>query len=410
VTPAVQAPLATDPAPALTPSAGGTVARVAGWCFVLFAAALPVAMAPMNLAGGLCAVLTVAVWIGRPGPRWVRNPVDLPALVWLAAMGVATLFSIDRAASAASLGKGLIPWVTGLAAWHAADRRWGAAAITALLAAGSVAALIGVCRFVSAGSRFPARAIGFGGSWMTFGLQMMLLVSLALGIAITARGRGWRIGSLAVVLAGSLALAASFTRSAWLGLGAAVALMLGLRRPRALILLAVAAVVAYLVLPGDLGDRLRSAFDPTHPSNRERTMMWEAGASAFRAHPLTGVGLLDLRPVLDPYRSPMAAERPTHLHDSYLQALVTTGILGLIAFLALCVALVRAACVGPPGLRRATGLAAGVRLGVTAGAVGFLVAALFDHAFGDEPLLFLLFTLVGIAWAARGWGDEVRPA
>jgi O-antigen ligase len=411
VTQSVPVSYARGPASAATPSAAlGGLASVAGWCFVLFAAALPVAIAPMNLAGGLCAALTVVVWLSRPGPRWVRSPVDLPALAWLVAMAVATLLSIDRAASAASLGKGLIPWVTGLAAWHAADRRRGAAAIAALLVAGSVAALIGVSRFLSAGGRFPARAIGFSGSWMTFGLQMLLLVSLAAGIGITARGCGWRVGSLVAALAGTLGLAASFTRSAWLGLAAAVALILGLRRPRALVLLALAAVVAYAVLPGDLGDRLRSAFDPTHPANRERTMMWEAGASAFRAHPLTGVGLLDLRPVLDPYRSPLALERPTHLHDSYLQVAVTTGILGLIAFLALCVALVRSACVGPPGLRRATGLAAGVRLGVTAGAVGFLIAALFDHAFGDEPLLFLLFTLAGIAWAARGWHDAVDAA
>jgi O-antigen ligase len=113
--------------------------------------------------------------------------------------------------------------------------------------------------------------------------------------------------------------------------------------------------------------------------------------------------------MLDRYRSPMASEHPAHLHDSYLQVLVTTGCLGLVAFLALCVGLVRASGSGPPGLRRATGLAAGVRLGVTAGVAGFLVAALFDHAFGDEPLLFLVFTLAGVAWAARGWGDPEAP-
>ena len=46
----------------------------------MYAAALPVAMAPMNLAAGLCALATVAVWLARPGPRWARNPTDLPAL------------------------------------------------------------------------------------------------------------------------------------------------------------------------------------------------------------------------------------------------------------------------------------------------------------------------------------------
>jgi hypothetical protein len=34
---------------------------------------------------------------------------------------------------------------------------------------------------------------------------------------------------------------------------------------------------------------------------------------------------------------------------------------------------------------------------------GFLIAALFDHTFGDRTLVATLFTLAGIAWAARRW-------
>jgi len=52
------------------------------------------------------------------------------------------------------------------------------------------------------------------------------------------------------------------------------------------------------------------------------------------------------------------------------------------------------------------GLASGVRLGVTAALAGFLVAGLFEWNFGDEELLYQLYTLVGIAWASRAWRDE----
>ncbi len=37
--------------------------------------ALPVAMAPMNIAGGLCAALTLLVWLTRAGPRWEPRAV-----------------------------------------------------------------------------------------------------------------------------------------------------------------------------------------------------------------------------------------------------------------------------------------------------------------------------------------------
>jgi hypothetical protein len=74
-----------------------TLGTAAGWSFVLFAAALPVAMAPMNVAGALCAALTLIVWISRPGARWVLSPIDLPALAWLLTTVIATVFALDPA-------------------------------------------------------------------------------------------------------------------------------------------------------------------------------------------------------------------------------------------------------------------------------------------------------------------------
>ena len=389
----------------------GFLGRATGWSFVIFAAALPVAMAPMNLAAGLCATLTLAFWLMRPGPRRVRTPLDLPALAWLGAMGLATLAALDRASSAASLGKGLIPFVTGIVAWHAAERRRGAVAVATLLAVGSVVSLIGTARFLAAGGHFPAaRGIGFTGTWMTFSFQLLLLASLAAAIALTARERAWRLGALAAALLCGAGLVTSFTRSAWLGLTASLAIQLGLRKPRSLLVLAIVASVAYVALPGEFGDRLRSAFDAGHPGNRERTLMWEAGVRAFRDHPVTGVGLQNLTSLLERYNSPTASEHPAHVHSTYLQVALSTGTAGLLAFLVLCVALIRTSAAGPSGLRRGRGLGTGVRLGVTAGTVGFLFAALFDHAFGDEQLLFLLFTLAGIAWAARGWDADAGAA
>ena len=79
------------------------------------------------------------------------------------------------------------------------------------------------------------------------------------------------------------------------------------------------------------------------------------------------------------------------------------GLAGLAAFAWLVIGLFRAATRDLAPARRAGGLAAGMRLGVAAALAGFLVAGLFEWNFGDEELLYLLFTLVGLAWAARGW-------
>ena len=402
------APVADQPL-APTRRRNQALARAAGWSFVLFVAALPVATAPMSIGVGLCVTLTLLAWLTRSGPRRVSTPIDRPALACLLAMGLATLTALDRPASATNLAKGLIPFMAGLAAWHALERRRATAALIALFVSGSVVSLIGVGRFVAAGARYPARAIGLTGFWMTYSLELLLVLSLALGVAITTPERRWRLGGLATALACATGLVASFTRSAWLGLAVALAVLLGVRRRRALLVLVPLLLVTWFTLPGDLGDRLRSAFDSSHVTNRERVMMWQAGLRAFRDHPVTGVGLQNLTTLLERYRLPGELEHPSHVHNSYFQVALASGVVGLAAFLVLCGALL-VTVAGGPHLRPGNGLGAGVRLGATAGTVGFMLAACFDHPFGDQPLLFLIFSIAGIAWAARGWDDSPGPA
>jgi O-antigen ligase len=103
-------------------------------------------------------------------------------------------------------------------------------------------------------------------------------------------------------------------------------------------------------------------------------------------------------------------ERAGHLHNAYIQIAASMGAVGLAAFAWLYASLLRTAWGGSKvGAGRHEGtseLSAGLRLGVSAALVGFLVAGLFEWNFGDEELLYHLYTLVGIAWASRGWTEE----
>src|SRR5205085_7292681 len=155
-----------------------------------------------------------------------------------------------------------------------------------------------------------------------------------------------------------------------------------------------------LILPASFRGRALSSLDPHDPTRLERTYMWRAGLRMFRDRPWTGVGLEDLKPVYERYKVPEAHEPAGHLHSVPVQIGATMGVVGLAAFLWLVIALFRTAAgrMSPP-----RGLAAGVRAGATAALAGFLVAGLFEWNFGDEELLYLLYTLIGIAWAARSW-------
>ncbi len=374
----------------------------AALAFLLLVATLPTAIAPMGIATALCAALTLAVWAARRG-GWVHTAVDWAALGWLAALVVVALCAEDRAASLVRIRKGLMPALVGVAAFHAATRARGARAVAVLLAVSAAVAVFGTGVWVAHGGGMAARARGLAGHYMTFGGQLMLELAVAAGIVLGTRDRRWRLAALAVSAVLLAALGATFTRSAWIGLVVALAVMVALTRARWLIALPTVVVLAVLFAPGPWHARLTGVFDPANAANSQRVFMWQAGWRMFLDHPLTGLGLQDLHAAYDRYRSPLSTERAGHLHNVFVQIAATMGIVGLAAFTWLYTALMRTAARGLRAGLRGGGLGAGVQLGVTAALAGFLAAGLFEWNFGDEELLYPLFTLVGIAWAAKDW-------
>jgi O-antigen ligase len=396
--------------------AGGPPALLqglAGATFLVLVAAATGSIAPMGIATALTGALTLAsLVIARS--RWPRTPVDLAAVGWLVAMLVVSTAALDPAASFPRVTKAFMPLLVGLAAFHTADARAGRRALAVYLAATALVSAWGLGVWIAHGAGFASRARGLAGHYMTFGGQLLLEIPVALGVALTAPSRGWRLGAAAAAIIALAALAATFTRSAWLGLFVACAVLLGATRPIGLLLLALAGVAAWFLAPGAWGARLHSVADPRNLWNRERVFMWDAGLRMFRDHPWTGVGLQDLHALYDQYRSPESTERAGHLHNAYVQVAASMGLVGLAAFSWLYASLLRTAWGRLGSLAklaqrvRSAGLPAGVRLGVTAALVGFLVAGAFEWNFGDEELLYPLYILTGIAWSSRTWSEPGR--
>lgn len=382
------------------------LAAVAAGSFLLLAAALPWTIAPMTIATAICAALTLPLWVRTPSLVAERTPVDFPGLVWLCALVIAAACALDPIASFPRVTKGLMPAIVTLAAFHARTPAAGRRFLAVWLGSATLAALFGIAVFIAHGATESSRARGAVGHYMTFAGQLLLAVSVAAGVALAARRGPWRWGALAAALVGGVALAATFTRSAWLGMLVSLAVIFGARRPRLVAALGVAVVAALVFAPAQYRARALSVINPNDPTNRERTLMWEAGARMFRDHPLTGVGLEDLKPIYARYRSPAATEAAGHLHSVPVQIAATMGIAGLVAFVLLYRGLLQTALVGFRRQRRAVGVAAGVRLGMAGALAGFLVAGLFEWNLGDEELLYLLYTLAGLAWAARAWPAE----
>jgi O-antigen ligase len=390
----------------LTRSAALPVAASAS--FVLLVAALPWSIAPISVAVVLCLALTLAVWWSPGGTRWRRTPLDLPALGWIAALVIAALFALDPAGSLPRVKKGLLLAVVPVAAWHARDPRLLRRALAALLVSGALATVYALARFAHDGGAFPARVRGLAGHALTYGGQATLLAAVAMSVIAKGPGRRWTAGAAALLLLLVPALAGSYTRSAWIATFVAAAVILSRSRARLLPLLVAVPAIAVAVAPGGYRERALSVFDSRSVWNRERLILWDAGLRVFAAHPVTGVGLQDLRSILDRAKAPGAHEHHGHLHNVPLQVAVSMGAIGLAALAWLIVGLFRTA-----GLRWRAPLPRGdlgsaLRLASVAALAAFLVAGLFEWNLGDEELLVFLCVLVGMGHACASASGDAR--
>ncbi len=211
-----------------------------------------------------------------------------------------------------------------------------------------------------------------------------------------------------------LAIVASFSRGAWLGIAAAIVVMLVISDRRAA--LAVGCLTGVIVLgalaggaqyaPAALQDRfvqLESQvrfFDSNNvmvtDSNFaavERMAHWQTGLAMFNAHPFTGVGIGNFNARFTEFAvNPRFTISEGHAHNYYINAMAETGIIGLIAYVWLILTGLwisyRAVRRSPTHLGRAVGI----------GAVGVTIALMVHNVVEDLHVLNLGIQLA-VVWA-----------
>src|SRR5262249_6744035 len=149
-----------------------------------------------------------------------------------------------------------------------------------------------------------------------------------------SRDRRWWVGF--TCLAEALALALTYVRGAWLGVGCGVlALAAMARRARRILLgvLLVAVMVLVVAAPG-LRQRATSIVDPADPTGRERLLIWKSGLRMARDHPILGVGPGRVGDLYRRYADFLVYKTNRgHVHNTPLQVLVERGPFGLLAWL-----------------------------------------------------------------------------
>ena len=352
--------------------------------------------------------LTLVGWaaslvIERERPQ--APPWFLALLAYAGVSVVAAVFSLDRARSLGPVRQMLIFLVVPATCSIA---RGGRAHTMArlIVTVGALSAIVGIVEYgVLNFDSLGQRPHGTLGHYMTYsGLLMLVICATAARLLYERRQRTW---PALVMPALVVALALTFTRSAWVGACAGVGLLLILRDFRLLGVLPVVAALFLALAPTAVINRAYSMFSLHDPTNRDRVAMLEAGAEIVGRYPLTGVGPNVVREVYPSYRRPNAVDaRPPHLHNVPLQIAAERGLPALAVWLWFIVA---AAAHLWRRFRadRARYLAA-AGLGALA---AMLAAGLFEYNFGDSEFLFTFLILLTLPWAAsRDAADRARAA
>jgi O-antigen ligase len=179
-----------------------------------------------------------------------------------------------------------------------------------------------------------ARITGFMGHWMTLGGELMIALLVIEAVVFFSQNRAWMGWLLAAALPIVIALAATWTRSMWLGALCGGVYLIWFWKPWALAAVPVMLVLVLLANPFSLRDRALSAFAPhagQTDSNAHRAELRRIGWEMIQAHPWLGVGP---EQVSRQYRNyirpdmpaPRASEYYGHLENDYLQYAAERGV------------------------------------------------------------------------------------
>jgi O-antigen ligase len=242
----------------------------------------------------------------------------------------------------------------------------------------------------------PQRASGPFSIYMTFGGVLLLgaLFFLAELGQVPSRRLWWRGPALGLTLA---ALAVTYARNAWLGLLAGILVLVATarRRGRLALGLVIIGLGALVLTPHAVMGRIRSITDLRDETVRDRVAMWRSGLAMVRDHPILGVGPGQVRAWYPQYRRPDAVRPSTgHLHNVPIQLAAERGLLALGAWVWLWVVFFRETGRILRRVGRDRPDERALVCASLAGVVGFLVAGLFEHNFGDAEVVTVVYALM----------------
>jgi O-antigen ligase len=370
------------------------VGRIALWSLFGFVAVLQVSIVA---AQALLAVVAFCwiVMISSGKARFAAPAFFRPLLAYAVLTLVATVFSVDPRVSFAD-DKQLLLLLIVPAVYEIARGVHARTVVHVVITVGAATAVYGIVQYgILHYDNLGQRPQGSMGHYMTYsGLLMLAATAAAARLLFEVRDRVWPALVMPALL---VALALTFTRSAWVGASVGIAALLLMKDFRLVGALPVVLAVGIAVAPPQVTQRFYSMFNLNDPTSRDRVAMLREGVRMIAADPLTGMGPNMVERQYVRFRDPEAVQRVNpHLHNVPLQIAAERGLPALGAWLWF----VGSAAAGLWGLLRngRHRFLAACGLGALAAMLG---AGLFEHNFGDSEFLMLFLILVTLPFASE---------
>jgi putative inorganic carbon (HCO3(-)) transporter len=261
------------------------------------------------------------------------------------------------------------------------------------------------------------------------GFATWLIVAIPLFCGLMAEkgllGKKGRIPLFLLILSSLACLLLTFSRGAWLGLIIGGFLMLGYAlknlglRTRMLLFILLLSLGAFFAFMPDfaksgihaigelnfksrhtVSERVTSIVKTGDGSWSIRIHLWKESLRIIKDFPWTGCGLNTYARTAPLYK--MSQEGGIYPHNSFLQKTAETGLLGLVAFLAVLGAFFR------KGFRYLGENNAPFVLGLLSGIFSFLVSSFFDNHFYSLQLVVLFWFMMGLTVAVMDLEDRGR--
>ena len=370
-----------------------TLERITGYLLLGFVAALQISIAAAEILLAATFVGWAAVLL-RDKSRPSAPAFFVPLVAYAVATLISSAFSADRATSFID-DKQLVLFAIVPMVYDLARGRRASLVVDVIVSVGAASAAFGIVQYgVLHYDNLGRRPEGALTHYMTYsGILMLVLCAAVARLVFGSRDRTWPALVMPALI---VALALTFTRSAWVGAAAGFGLLFVLKDFRLTALLPVVVLVTFAIAPQAVTNRMTSMFNAQDPANQDRLAMVEVGARMIAQHPLTGVGPNMVPRVYEQYR-PDYAVNPVnpHLHNVPLQIAAERGVPALLVWLW---------CIGALMLstfRLFRHSADRILPAATLASVAAMFAAgFFEYNFGDSEFLMMFLVLATLPFAA----------